>query len=571
MDGKHAVELIERLIAESQVAVLARIAGREREAITEIFRTLDLCAFAFRMAPNRLNLLKHDVARHVMLMGAAPALQPLLAKVCYSSGPMPWGPSAVPFTAFMDDYLWRCGALHSLHRLASLERYGLSRVRVESDRRIVMEVESGRAEAADRASEHWWNVLQLEAAGALEPLSEAQMERIRQRLDERSSMTEGWYIDYSYDEELMERSLHRLRQLEPGWPEATALPDEALVGGRTFRQWKDACCFAAAQALSHLEFCTRLRTTQKGLDLRNLLTRCRARNEVAQEWHANGYEPFWADTAMRSLTLDEMSSQGWTSRYDTPFPFYVDLGSNFVLAPSMSALMNPFVGMVRHLREQYRRDWDTAVFAREHRLRKEIATLLPAPRFKVSTTGVELKRPDGSVLTDIDAAIMDTLHGTVALLQIKWHDVFSRSLRERESRRLNMLAAKEWIEKVHGWIADRDSAAVARALGFKNLSAGHSGPPVLVVMTRHAARFSGETSADPRSVWVSWPEFALSVRDCSPEADVLRIVANQHARQKYPAVEVQSKGPASSTCYNFDGVTFEVVVRGSSVLSAVQA
>lgn len=556
-------------MAEGQEAVLAAIAGREREAITEIFRTLDLCAYAFRMAPNRLDLVKHDVARHLMFMGAAPALQPLLAKVASSSGLMPWGPSHAPFTHYMDDYLWRCGALHSLHRLASLERYGLSRVRIGSDRRIVIEVENGAAEAADRASEHWWNVQQLEAAGALEPLSEAQMERIRQRLDERSNRADGWYINYSLDEELLDRSLRRLRQLEPSWPESTALPDEAVVGGRTFRQWKDACCFAAAQGLSHLEFCTRLRTTQKGVDLRNLMTRCRVRDEVAQEWHASDYEPLWADMAMRSLTLDEMSSQGWISRYDTPFPFYVDLGADFVLAPSMSALMNPFVGMVRHLREHYRRDWDKAVFAREDRLRKEIAALLPAPRFKVSTSGVELKRSDGSVLTDIDAAIMDSLHGTVALLQIKWHDVFSRSLRERESRRLNMLGAKDWVEKVHGWVAGKDSAAIAHAIGFKNLSAGRSGQPVLVVMTRHAARFSGEASADRRSAWVSWPEFACSVRECSPDADVLRIVANQYNPIKYPVVEVPSEGLASTTHYDFDGAKFEVVVRGGSVLSDV--
>lgn len=569
MDGKLAAELIERLMAKGQASALAAIAGRECEAITEIFRTLDLCAYAFRMAPNRLDLVKLDVARHVMLMGAAPALQPLLAKVGSFSGSMPWRPSHAPFTDYMNDYLWRCGALHSLHRLASLERYGLSRVRVERDRRIVIEVESSGAEAADRASEHWWIVRQLEAAGALEPLSAAQMERIRQRLDERCSTADGWYINYSLDEELLDRSLRRLRQLEPSWPEASALPDEAVVGGRTFRQWKDACCFAAAQGLSHLEFCTRLRTTQKGVGLRNLMTRCRARGEVAQEWHARGYEPLWADMAMRSLALDEMSSQGWISRYDTPFPFYVSLGPDFVLAPSMSALMNPFVGMVRHLREQYRRDWDKAVSAREDRLRKEIAALLPAPRFKVSTSGVELKRPDGSILTDIDAAIMDRLHGTVALLQIKWHDVFSRSLRERESRRLNMLGAKDWIEKVHGWVADRDSAAVAHAIGFKNLSAGQSGPPVLVVMTRHAARFSGEASADPRSAWASWPEFARSVRECSPDADVLRIVANQHTPSEYPVVEVPSDGPASTTHYDFDGVEFAVVVRGGSVLSAV--
>ncbi|MBK1614923.1 hypothetical protein CKO44_15750 [Rubrivivax gelatinosus] len=570
MDGKSAVQLIERLMAEGQAAVLAVIAGREREAITEIFRTLDMCAYAFRMAPNQMDLVRQDVARHLMLMGAAPALQPLLAKVVASSGPMRWSPSYAPFTDYMDHYLWRCGALHSLHRLTCLERYGLSRVRFEGDRRVVIEVEHGGAEAADRDSQHWWNALQLEAAGALEPLSAAQLERIRQRLDERSGTAYGWFISYVQDEELIDRGLRRVRQLELSWPEATALPDEAVVGGRTFRQWKDACGFAAAQALAHLEFCTRLRATQKGLDLRNLMTRCRARNDIVEEWHAAGYAPTWTDMTIRSLTLDERSSLGWISRYDTPFPFYVGIGPDFALAPSMSALMNPFVGMVRHLREQYRRDWDKALNSREDQLRKEIAALLPTPRFSVATSGVELKRPNGSVLTDIDAAILDSLHGTVALLQIKWHDVFSRSLRERESRRINMLAAQQWVDKIHGWVADRDSASVAHAIGFKNLTRGPSGPPVLVVMTRHAARFSGEASGDRRSAWVSWPQFARTIRECSPDADALRIVATRHTPSESTTVVTPLDQPPIKMRYHFDGVEFEVV-RGGSTLSATQA
>lgn len=331
--NERATRTLERLTAEVQATVLAATAGREREAITEILRTLDVCAFAFRMAPNRLDLVKHDIARHLMLTGAAPALQPLLAKLNASYCPMPWHPSNTAFMNYMDGYLWRCGALHSLHRLAGLERYGLSRVRVERDHRIVIEVENGEAEAADRACQHWWSVRQLEAAGALEPLSTVQMEAIRQRLDVRSNTADGWYINYSLDHELLDRSLRRLKQLEASWPESSALADDAVVGGRTFRQWKDACCFAAAQALSHLEFCTTLRTTQKGLDLRNLMTRYRARGEVDHEWHASGYEPLWADMAIRSLTLDHMSSQGWISRYDTPFPFYVSLGTDCVLAP----------------------------------------------------------------------------------------------------------------------------------------------------------------------------------------------------------------------------------------------
>jgi len=560
--------LLEHLLAKSQALAAENLAGMERQAITEVFRTLDMCAFAFRMAPNRLELVKRDVAHHTILMGAGPALQPLLAKVGSCSGPMPWSPSHTPFTEHMDDYLWRCGVLHSLHRLASLERYGLSRTRFEGERRLTIEVEHSGAEAADREAQHWLTAHQLKAAGALAPLSAAQLKRIRRRLDARSSTDlGGWFIRYSFDEELMDRGLRRIGQLEACWPEATALPDDAMVGGRSFRDWKDACRLAAAQALSHLEFCTRLVSTHKRLDLRNLITLFRTRGDIAHGWHANGYEPVWADMATQSMTLDEASNPEWISHYDTPFPFYVDLGQDFALVPSMSALMNPSVGMVRHLRSHYRRDWDKAMDAREDRLRKELAALLPAPRFLVSPSGFKLKRPDGSVLTDIDAAITDNLHGTVALVQIKWHDVFSRSLRERESRRRNMLGAETWVEQVHGWVANRDSGTVAAALGLKSRSATSHGPPVLIVMTRHAARFSGETSANRRSAWVSWPEFARSVHGCLSGADVLRIVAARHTPSDTSPADAGFASRATRTPYNFDGVEIDVVRVGQALLA----
>ena len=98
-------------------------------------------------------------------------------------------------------------------------------------------------------------------------------------------------------------------------------------------------------------------------------------------------------------------------------------------------------------------------------------------------------------------------------------------------------------------------------LGIKNLSARSSGPPVLIVMTRHAARFSGEASADRRSAWVSWPEFARTVHGCPSGADVLRIAATLHTPSEPSPVDAPFASSATKTSYNFDGVEIEVVIR----------
>jgi hypothetical protein len=85
---------------------------------------------------------------------------------------------------------------------------------------------------------------------------------------------------------------------------------------------------------------------------------------------------------------------------------------------------------------------------------------------------------------------------------------------------------------------------------------------VLIVMTRHAARFSGEASVDQRSAWVSWPEFARTIHGCPSGADVLRIAATLHAPSESSPVDTPLAPPASkTTSYNFDGVEIEVVVR----------
>lgn len=240
----------------------------------------------------------------------------------------------------------------------------------------------------------------------------------------------GWFIRYSGDEELLERSRRRVRELEPWWLESEALPDAVVIGGRTFREWRDACCAAAAAVLHHLEFATRLRATHLHVDLRNLLTIFLRRDDAAELWEERGVDRNSFDAVLRAMTPDHTSVSASLDHHDTPLPFYVDLGREFVLAPSMSALLHPFVGVVRHLRSQYSRDWNGAVDSREPEFRADVARLFKSARFDVLPSGAPLRRSDGTLLTDVDAVVIDRLTGTICLVQVKWHDTFGQCLRE---------------------------------------------------------------------------------------------------------------------------------------------
>lgn len=97
------------------------------------------------------------------------------------------------------------------------------------------------------------------------------------------------------------------------------------------------------------------------------------------------------------------------------------------------------------------------------------------------------------------------------MVQLKWHDVFGFSLPERESRRRNITKANEWTERVISWVDGRTSAQLAKALGLD--AKASDSPPLLYVVARYAARFTGASGQDPRASWLGWPEILHVLHD----------------------------------------------------------
>src|SRR5690606_1644250 len=114
------------------------------------------------------------------------------------------------------------------------------------------------------------------------------------------------------------------------------------------------------------------------------------------------------------------------------------------------------------------------------------------------------------------ALILDRETGDLALVQLKWHDVFGFSLSERESRRRNIARANEWVERVSTWISNQSSQEVISALGIKANASQR--PPILYVLARYSARFSGNHVHDERASWMGWPEVLTASRQSLPGA-----------------------------------------------------
>ena len=547
----------ERRIAELRAAYLARTAGawrgHERVFLIELVRALDEAAFAFTMAPNRDQLVRDDDARHAILWGAASALRPFLEAVQNDSSGVPWAPTSPELSSLADRHLLDCGLLTNLQRLAALERYGLANASFLGDDHLILEVTSDGGERAEKKSGAWLVEWERQRLAAAEARLAAMKSQVAKRIDGYADVHDGWFIRYDPDRDMIEYHRDYATVLSAGIAEASALPSAALLGGRSFADWNSASLTALGRLLHHVACVTRLKATNPDLKLRNLLTVFARKEDIIAVWREAGEVPAWARRVVAALTLDADGAIVAECEFETPLPYYIDFGRHFVLLPMFGGLLNPHAGLLWHLRRKYRSDWDRAVDGREEVFRRDLQELFPAPRYVIPDHGMRLKRADGSHLTDVDATVLNGRTASLTLVQLKWPDVYGRSLAQRNSRRVNLLKANEWVSRVHEWIAGRSSGEIARAL---NLGDAGECPPEILIVTRHIARFVGEAEFDQRAHWISWPRL-VQLRTRLPGCDVSELLAED---EEHEIEEVSESSGDSTTRYQLPGLTVEVRV-----------
>jgi hypothetical protein len=513
-------------------------AGQEQRALIEIVRALDIVA-AKELDDSGLHLPKRTEAeRFYALRGAAPALRPFLAKVHDVPGGVPWGPSSSAASKFFNSYVILCGQLAHLRRMANLERYGLSTTSVGPAGPII-ELEIGQEEFAQRFAMQEATPKDL-ALGLSGSKHKKLQRRISRRMSAYVDSVDNWFISYDNDMEIVQTYRQKAANYGARYLEGEALPDKSDVGDRTFADWRDACDQALGRVLCHIDFTQALQRKQTGIALEDVTTLFVRKDDIREIWKEAGLQEDRVEATMRALTLSTDDLDTWERDFEVPCPFYVELGRDFLLLPCFGALTNPYIALFRHLRTNYRSDWDSAVDGREDIFRQDLAREFHQARYHVPSRGFDLKRHDGSLLTDIDAVIVDKQRGSFALVQLKWSDVFGRSLIERESRRKNILVANKWIERVTSWIDGRSAAEVAKELGVQEVSA--TDPPILYVVARYTARFSNELDQDKRAAWISWHEILHllpTLDDTDPLTDLPAAVVRHQLRFAFsePSIE----------------------------------
>lgn len=540
----------EEVIMALKAAYLQRVADRwkgyERELVIEMVRGLDEAAFAFTLATNRAKLVRGDSFRHLMFAGAASALKPLLGCLAGMPGGVPWGPSPPDLAALADNHLAACGRIATVLRITQLERFGLAEATFLADDRLVIEVASDIEEQAERMA----SALMLHDAKAAYQRAERKLASrkaaIAQQIDRCVCPANGWFIGYDNTDELIAYHRQAARIYAAGVDEGVALPPDASLGGRSFADWTEISLYAYGATLQHCAFASRLKATTPWLQLRNLLTVFARKEDIAGVWQARGESGDSAAQVISVLTLDADSADKYDRNHDHPLPYYIDFGRDFVLLPMFGGLLNPYGGALLQLRSGYRTEWDQAVNGREAVFREDLRSLLPPSRYLIPQSGRKLKRGNGSDITDVDAVIVDRSTGDVVLAQLKWPDIYGRSLTERNSRRLNLLRANDWVEKVYEWIAGRSADEIAQQFDL-----GRAGPrpPTLLVISRYTARFTKENGFDTRARWISWPSLVAAYK-ASPKAGIVSALYRSKTPVDKPSVSV----------HELPGLTVEVRV-----------
>lgn len=509
--------------------------GREKEAVIALVRVLDRLMIARMLDDSSGRTAETHRAndRFFVLMGAATALRPFLASVKNQPGGVPWGPLSAAVYEFAYSYLGCCGRLAHLRRMASLERYGLARTSWTSTG-LLIEVQHGAPELALRFAVKGWRREGHEPLPGGES-AERHWRRVRRKMRSCVASVDGWFIRYDNDMKIVSAYRRAASDYAVDFLEGEALPEDVQVGDRTFAEWRMTCDRALGRILCHIDFALQLQKKEPAIELGNVCTIFARREDVAAVWMEAGLAPERVAPTMDALTLTIDGLDEWERAHEIPCPYYVDLGRDFVMLPCFGALSNPYFALFRHLRKVHRPDWDRGVDLREVVFRKDLAVAFAEPRFSVPARGYKLRRSDGSILTDVDAVIVDRVSGAVALVQLKWHDVFGHSLAERESRRRNLLQANEWVDRVSHWVDGRDSAVIADELGMPG--SGSSAPPMLYVIARYAARFGGERDQDPRASWLGWYEILHALESGEfgdPLVDVPRAIASLQAQFERP-------------------------------------
>ncbi|MFC1976217.1 hypothetical protein ACFLXQ_07450 [Chloroflexota bacterium] len=404
-----------------------------------------------------------------------------------------------------------CGKLGYCEHLLELQRVGLIEITKTAPNKYHARplTKPYGVESYERENAIWLKSLIAEHDQKIAEILRTGSKKIKKMMYRRVEPWMTHYIQYTTTPEIdavYEKQGIMLARMMLG---SDSFPPQAIFGGQEFRLYCAAVAIFAGWSRKHIDFCFELLTKHPNLDPHNILTiTVPLENEINWLSIALGIDVITAQQVVEAVTLTRENKKTHCSiagNFITPV--FVEIGRNKLLRPLWGSLSEPYMFLLRELRRRYRSDWDNAVNAREQVFRDDLYTLFQSDRFHKLRRNAVLKS-DGVVITDVDALIFDRQTGEMGIFQLKWQDFIGNSMRERESKKKNLLhTGNQWIERVSTWLSNVDLKILAQIFDLSGDDIVKIKSFRMFLLGRNSAFFSGDWTPDTRAAWGIWPQF----------------------------------------------------------------
>jgi hypothetical protein len=298
--------------------------------------------------------------------------------------------------------------------------------------------------------------------------------------------------------------------------------DDTVLGSITGKDLRRVVFAITSFYLKHMRFVDAAKSAHPEINYAMSLTIWKLRSDLVDSIALlPGMTESIASAAIDLLTV-ESGDEAYFRNEITPFiPMLIEVADNYLLSPVSSIFRNPFHG-IRMLHEA--RDSKAATRLLSHRERwmiDDLYNLFRGGRYVCMEGPTKLRR-GGSVITDIDAAVLDTITGELGLFQLKWQDFNSNDVAKQRSRARNFVEKVDaWAQAVDGWIAEFGTALLVNNLRMR--FPDDVSQVRLFAVGRSAARFQsyGYVSQVPAVASVTWRQFARLRYEIGPSANVL--------------------------------------------------
>jgi len=405
------------------------------------------------------------------------------------------------------------GDIVGVKRLASGEKQGLTKCRVDSPTEISIELIAPDLEAGEHASrDELLDLARVDMSPQLEVVHSAFRDRIVDL--QASGCTPPSKTDWQSLVDIGRKYLEMNRQ---EYAEADAFGSEARLGPLKFSEWRaiaesicaegfaraciEDCNLAHTGDFSATRFLLMPPTAISSDDVTICIERALANSN--SELQDEIKSCFILTAADDGISCDDS---------DYSYPLLIGSGDTFIM-PRYSRLANPYLFLLSRLMRKYEQDLTTARDEREAPFQADLHKLFENENYVIAAPNAKLHEDNGNDLTDIDAAIYEKTTNSVYLFQLFWPDVQADDLKRSDKQYKRLRGKTKWLYDVRGWVDNHSIEELIDRLKLQDCDIDITSLHVKYIMlSRWWTNFSGKKPYDAAGAWVSWSYFQLLLK-----------------------------------------------------------